>query len=713
MLFRRSILWSVLLGLCLAGALGAYAQQKGGASTCDPALTADDYISRGIDAYNAEDYETAIAETLCAQEADPSNPIVYNNIAFFLSRLGRNDEALETYAEAIRLDPEYRSALVNRGDLYLSLEDYRSAIADYDRAIEGEPSGYAHNRRGIAYFNLNEYEAAELDFDAAFTLEPDEAVYVRNRAAARFQIENYVASAEDFAEAARLDPDWDVPAFGVGDALFAGGRYDEALQAYRDAILRFESSDTVNARLREIAVLRSAALAEFAPTVETGAITAENASRLAALQRIGVGSDHSASLSALDVSAEGRLLTADIDGTIVLWDAAGEVLSTVTADTTVTNAVISPDGSTAAASLIDGRIMIVQDGEIVELLGVNDGGASGMAFTPDGGVLATALFDGSVMIWDTPTETIIGRFFVEEGDDQVNEDSTNPLAIRPDGAVIASVTGDNTIRLWDTQTGDNTLVIEFERTVFSLAFSPDGSQLLAGGFSTVVAFDAATGDRLTNASPTDSVSHLNYSPDGALIVATGPEIPITLIDAATFEIVARIGSAGSLWIAEFTPDGDRLIAGGQAGSGSTSAALVFEPFSASLDINVKSIAPLTADNAADLALVAETPINEVRGVAWSADGSAVYAASANGLFSFTLDGTIGTLTEMPFGTFRADRRPAGLLDQPRRSGRPLDPRLRSGRPVRADRQPKFGRGSTVGRSRRRRSVDGHPHHAKR
>ncbi|MCK6580031.1 MAG: tetratricopeptide repeat protein [Anaerolineae bacterium] len=654
--FRRRVVHGVILLLCLGGVLTASAQGENPPTetpTCDPALTADDYISRGIEAYNAEDYETAIVETLCAQAADPENPVVYNNIAFYLGRLGRTDEALETYAEAIRLDPAYRSALVNRGDLYLSLEEYASAIADYDRAIEVEPSGYAHNRRGIAYFNLNDYAAAEADFAAAFALEPDEAVFVRNRAAARFQLERYDEAAEDFATAWRISPDWDVPAFGVADSLFAGGRYDAAQTAYREAVTRFGGSDSVNARLREIAVLRSAGLVQFAAESASEAISVETAPRLAALARLGDGDAHASSVLALDVNADGsRILTADFDGALNLWDGAnpeGEPIFSVTTDASVATAALSPDGAFAVASLLDGRIVMVKDGEIVELLGVNDGRAAGLAFTPDGGLLATALFDGSVILWDLPTETQIGRFYIDNGEPMVNENSANPVAISPDGALLASVTDDRIIRLWDVETGENSAILESERAVFSLAFSPDASLLLAGGFSSIAAFDIASGETVDSAALTDIVGHLSYSPDGALVLASGGEIPLTLLDAATLDIVTRLGSG--LLVGDFTPDSARLIAGGTDESVPRSAALIFEPFSASLAVSAKTLQPITAENAASLELLAEAPVNEARGVAWSAESEALFVGSANGVYRFPLDGEFGALTALPFGTF--------------------------------------------------------------
>ena len=59
--------------------------------------------------------------------------------------------------------------------------EYDKAIADYDKAIELNPTyASALNNRGLAYFNNGQKERAIADYDAAIKIEPD-AVRLNNR----------------------------------------------------------------------------------------------------------------------------------------------------------------------------------------------------------------------------------------------------------------------------------------------------------------------------------------------------------------------------------------------------------------------------------------------------------------------------------------------------------------------------------------------------
>jgi Tfp pilus assembly protein PilF len=61
--------------------------------------------------------------------------------------------------------------------------DYRSAIADYDRAIAVDPNyAQAYARRGWAFLVLEEFAKAEADFDKALALAPDDEYAQSGRA---------------------------------------------------------------------------------------------------------------------------------------------------------------------------------------------------------------------------------------------------------------------------------------------------------------------------------------------------------------------------------------------------------------------------------------------------------------------------------------------------------------------------------------------------
>ena len=96
------------------------------------------------------------------------------------------EKAIADYDKAIELNPTYASALNNRGLAYFNNGQKERAIADYDAAIKIEPDAVRLNNRGNAYASRAQYDRAIQDFDAAVNLHARYAVAVYNRGNAHF-----------------------------------------------------------------------------------------------------------------------------------------------------------------------------------------------------------------------------------------------------------------------------------------------------------------------------------------------------------------------------------------------------------------------------------------------------------------------------------------------------------------------------------------------
>ena len=73
---------------------------------------------------------------------DPQCAVAYSSRGFAALHLGRNEEALRDYNEAIRLAPEagdLYNSLYNRGGVYSDLGQYQLAIQDYNERIRLYP----------------------------------------------------------------------------------------------------------------------------------------------------------------------------------------------------------------------------------------------------------------------------------------------------------------------------------------------------------------------------------------------------------------------------------------------------------------------------------------------------------------------------------------------------------------------------------------------
>jgi tetratricopeptide (TPR) repeat protein len=125
---------------------------------CGVPLKPEDYLSRGDDFYQSNEYELALKAYDKAIELKPDYAVAWSNRGFALDELGRYDEALKAYDKAIELKPDYAVAWNNRGVALDTLGQYEEALKAYDKAIELKPDYTAWSNRGIALDKLDRYE---------------------------------------------------------------------------------------------------------------------------------------------------------------------------------------------------------------------------------------------------------------------------------------------------------------------------------------------------------------------------------------------------------------------------------------------------------------------------------------------------------------------------------------------------------------------------
>ena len=129
---------------------------------------------------------------------------------------GRAYDALKNYHQAIadferalELDPSYTYALSSRGWAFYWVQDYQRAFADFNRALELDPNdAFAYYRRGWAYTQLKNYQQAIVDFDRALELDPNNAWAYSGRGWVYRHLKEYQQAIVDFNHALELDPNY-------------------------------------------------------------------------------------------------------------------------------------------------------------------------------------------------------------------------------------------------------------------------------------------------------------------------------------------------------------------------------------------------------------------------------------------------------------------------------------------------------------------------
>jgi serine/threonine protein kinase len=195
---------------------------------------------------------------------------------------------------------------------------------------------------------------------------------------------------------------------------------------------------------------------------------------------------------------------------------------------------------------------------------VEDLGVSSVALSPDGKLLAAASWTGHVRVYEWASGKQLFDFLVL---------GVARLALSPDGRLMATATEDQTVQLWDLTQGK--LLADLEGDLFRfhcVAFSPDGTQVLAGGgdwkpfgINQVTVWDVASRKQVMKLTGhMGAVLAIRYSPDGKTIATSSVDSTLRTWDAATGNPLKRFIGHGSLVeTVAFTPDGKNLVSGSQ------------------------------------------------------------------------------------------------------------------------------------------------------
>lgn len=229
----------------------------------------------------------------------------------------------------------------------------------------------------------------------------------------------------------------------------------------------------------------------------------------------------------------------------------------------VPSLAFSPEGMLLASGSLDSSVRLweVDTGKNVAILQGHNTRVNAIAFSPDGKLLASG--DGSiwsptpplhfsaprknkpvqtstpkqelhlpysVVLWDVATGAQKARLVAD----------TKPIltvAFSPDGKSLAAGGGwmdgqkEEAIWIWDVVTGDSR--IKWRRDfVWSVAFSPDGTLLAAGQINGISLLTVEPNPFSTRLKVNQSIKGLAYSPDGAILAPGSNDNLIRLWDVA-------------------------------------------------------------------------------------------------------------------------------------------------------------------------------------
>lgn len=193
--------------------------------------TVGNYLSR--DGKQAE----ALAHLREAVRLAPNRPELRANLGSALILVGRYDEAIAELQAALEINPRSAQALYNYGCALGGKGDLLGGIEKVERALAIKPQDdRAHHELGAMWMALNAPDEAAGPFAEAVRLNGDNARYRRDLAEALLRLGRIDPAEAQLRRAIRLAPR-DAQAHNLlGIALMASGQLDSAVGEFRESL---------------------------------------------------------------------------------------------------------------------------------------------------------------------------------------------------------------------------------------------------------------------------------------------------------------------------------------------------------------------------------------------------------------------------------------------------------------------------------------------
>ena len=220
--------------------------------------------------------DEAITEAKAAIDSGDNRALIHALLGEAQTMVGKYDEALASFNEALKREPKNSAALQYRAEIYLARKDLKAAIEDLRASAEIEPNSLRRLRLAGALAAMKQYDEAVTLFKLILQDDPSNneartalaAVMIEsgkgaeavaeleslikinpNRADARAQLaELYLPTQpekalEQYLAAAKLEPSQPQHQIGVASALVKLKRFQEAVNASRQALARNPKED--------------------------------------------------------------------------------------------------------------------------------------------------------------------------------------------------------------------------------------------------------------------------------------------------------------------------------------------------------------------------------------------------------------------------------------------------------------------------------------
>jgi predicted TPR repeat methyltransferase len=194
-------------------------------------------------------FDAAINSYHQALQINPDYSEAYNNMGFALNGKGDLDAAIKSYKKALKINPDFAEAYYNMGIALNGKGEPDAAMGSYKKALEIKPDySEAFYNMGIILKSRGDLESSIDNFEQALKISPDHAEAYNNIGNALKGKGDYQGAIDSYNKAVLIKPDYADAFYNMGKTFKLIGQYIKSAKCFKH-VLSLDSDDTHGATL--------------------------------------------------------------------------------------------------------------------------------------------------------------------------------------------------------------------------------------------------------------------------------------------------------------------------------------------------------------------------------------------------------------------------------------------------------------------------------
>ncbi|HUI06611.1 MAG TPA: tetratricopeptide repeat protein [Verrucomicrobiae bacterium] len=182
-------------------------------------------------------YQNEIAMRIHAVAEFPNDPASHYYLGVALGKVGRIQEEIAQYEQALRIDADYAPAHYGLGNISFRTGNVQQAIRHYEQALRVNPNfAEAQYNWGVALAQQGRVKEAVWHWEEALRIKPDYAEAHYNLGKALREMGKVDGAIEQYEQTLRIRPEYADAHFNLGNSLLQSGRINDAIGQYEQAL---------------------------------------------------------------------------------------------------------------------------------------------------------------------------------------------------------------------------------------------------------------------------------------------------------------------------------------------------------------------------------------------------------------------------------------------------------------------------------------------